>query len=103
MGDQKHLSRVPPCFGRHFKPLVPAASAVVSTHIAISAPFALTVTAHVNESIVVERMAAGSWSGDRELTNVVSRPETRWSEDIRKAAGSDWMRRDEARSQEAYI
>jgi hypothetical protein len=26
------LSRAPPCFGRHFKPLVPAAFAVVSTH-----------------------------------------------------------------------
>ncbi|RVE43327.1 hypothetical protein evm_012031 [Chilo suppressalis] len=26
------LSRAPPCFGRHVKPLVPAASAVVSTH-----------------------------------------------------------------------
>ncbi|RVE49367.1 hypothetical protein evm_005982 [Chilo suppressalis] len=32
MGDQKLLSRAPPCFGRHVKPLVPAASAVVSTH-----------------------------------------------------------------------
>ncbi|RVE55040.1 hypothetical protein evm_000407 [Chilo suppressalis] len=31
MGDQKFLSRAPPCFGRHVKPLVPAASAVVST------------------------------------------------------------------------
>ncbi|RVE43027.1 hypothetical protein evm_012339 [Chilo suppressalis] len=30
MGDL--LSRVPPCFGRHVKPLVPAASTVVSTH-----------------------------------------------------------------------
>jgi hypothetical protein len=28
----KILSRAPPCFGRHFKPLVPAAIAVVSTH-----------------------------------------------------------------------
>ncbi|RVE45141.1 hypothetical protein evm_010250 [Chilo suppressalis] len=26
------LSRAPPCFGRHVKPLVPAASAVVNTH-----------------------------------------------------------------------
>jgi hypothetical protein len=26
------LSRAPPCFGRHVKPLVPAAFAVVSTH-----------------------------------------------------------------------
>jgi hypothetical protein len=26
------LSRTPPCFGRHVKPLVPAALAVVSTH-----------------------------------------------------------------------
>jgi hypothetical protein len=33
MGDQKKkLSRAPPCFGRHVKPLVPAAFAVVSTH-----------------------------------------------------------------------
>jgi hypothetical protein len=31
-GDQKLLSRAPPCFGRHFKPLVQAAFAVVSTH-----------------------------------------------------------------------
>ncbi|RVE41463.1 hypothetical protein evm_013887 [Chilo suppressalis] len=31
MGDQNLLSRAPPCFGRHVKPLVPAASAVVST------------------------------------------------------------------------
>ncbi|RVE39941.1 hypothetical protein evm_015409 [Chilo suppressalis] len=31
MGGQKLLSGVPPCFGRHVKPLVPAASAVVST------------------------------------------------------------------------
>ncbi|RVE53160.1 hypothetical protein evm_002257 [Chilo suppressalis] len=29
---KKLLSRAPPCFGRHVKPLVPAASAVVSTH-----------------------------------------------------------------------
>jgi hypothetical protein len=29
MGDQNVLSRVPPCFGRHVKPLVPAAFAVV--------------------------------------------------------------------------
>jgi hypothetical protein len=26
------LSRAPPCFGRHVKPLVPAAFAVVTTH-----------------------------------------------------------------------
>jgi hypothetical protein len=26
------LSQTPPCFGRHVKPLVPAAFAVVSTH-----------------------------------------------------------------------
>jgi hypothetical protein len=26
------LSRAPPCFGRHVKPLIPAAFAVVSTH-----------------------------------------------------------------------
>jgi hypothetical protein len=26
------LSRAPPCFGRHVKPFVPAAFAVVSTH-----------------------------------------------------------------------
>jgi hypothetical protein len=26
------LSRAPPCFGRHVKPLVPAAFAVVNTH-----------------------------------------------------------------------
>jgi hypothetical protein len=31
MGDQNFLSRAPPCFGRHVKPLVPAAFAVVST------------------------------------------------------------------------
>jgi hypothetical protein len=29
---EKLLSRAPPCFGRHVKPLVPAAFAVVSTH-----------------------------------------------------------------------
>jgi hypothetical protein len=32
MGDQNLLSRAPPCFGRHVKPLVPATFAVVSTH-----------------------------------------------------------------------
>jgi hypothetical protein len=32
MGDQNLLSRAPPCFGMHVKPLVPAAFAVVSTH-----------------------------------------------------------------------
>jgi hypothetical protein len=34
MGDQKFklLSSAPPCFGRHVKPLVPAAFVVVSTH-----------------------------------------------------------------------
>jgi hypothetical protein len=32
MGDKKTLSRVPPYFGRHVKPLVSAAFAVVSTH-----------------------------------------------------------------------
>jgi hypothetical protein len=26
------LSRAPPCFGRHVKPLVPVAFAIVSTH-----------------------------------------------------------------------
>ncbi|CAG9784344.1 unnamed protein product [Diatraea saccharalis] len=32
MGDQKLLlSRATPCFGRHVKPLVPAAFAVVNT------------------------------------------------------------------------
>jgi hypothetical protein len=31
-GDQNVLSRAPPCFGRHVKPLVPVAFAVVSTH-----------------------------------------------------------------------
>jgi uncharacterized membrane protein len=30
MGDQNLLSQTPPCFGRHVKPLVPAA--FVSTH-----------------------------------------------------------------------
>jgi hypothetical protein len=32
MGDHHLLFRVPPCFGRHVKLLVPAAFAVVSTH-----------------------------------------------------------------------
>jgi hypothetical protein len=32
MGDQNLLSRAPPYFGRHVKPLVPAAFAVISTH-----------------------------------------------------------------------
>jgi hypothetical protein len=32
MGDQNLLSRAPPCFGRHFKLLVPAAFSVVSIH-----------------------------------------------------------------------
>jgi hypothetical protein len=32
MGDQNVLSRALPGFGRHVKPLVPAAFAVVSTH-----------------------------------------------------------------------
>jgi hypothetical protein len=32
MGDQNLLSRVPPCFGRHVKPLIPVAFALVSTH-----------------------------------------------------------------------
>jgi hypothetical protein len=32
MVDQNFLSRAPPYFGRHVKPLVPAAFAVVSTH-----------------------------------------------------------------------
>jgi hypothetical protein len=31
-GDQNLLSRAPPCFGRHVKPLVPVAIAIVSTH-----------------------------------------------------------------------
>jgi hypothetical protein len=31
----KYLSRVPPCFGRYVKPLVPAAFAVVSTQSAL--------------------------------------------------------------------
>jgi hypothetical protein len=29
MGDQNVLSRAPPCFGRHVKPLVPVAFAIV--------------------------------------------------------------------------
>jgi hypothetical protein len=32
MGDKNLSSRDPPCFGRHVKPLVPAAFAVVSTY-----------------------------------------------------------------------
>jgi hypothetical protein len=32
MGDQNILPRAPQCFGRHVRPLVPAAFAVVSTH-----------------------------------------------------------------------
>jgi hypothetical protein len=32
MGDQNLLSRARPCFGRHVKPLVPVAFAIVSTH-----------------------------------------------------------------------
>jgi hypothetical protein len=32
MGDQNLISRAPPCFGRHVKPLVPVAFAVVSIH-----------------------------------------------------------------------
>jgi hypothetical protein len=32
MGDQNLLSQAPPCFGRHVKPLVPVAFAIVSTH-----------------------------------------------------------------------
>jgi hypothetical protein len=32
MRDQNFLSRAPPCFGRHVKPVVPAAFAVVSIH-----------------------------------------------------------------------
>jgi hypothetical protein len=32
MGDQNLLSRAPPCFGRHVKPLVPVAFAIVSIH-----------------------------------------------------------------------
>jgi hypothetical protein len=32
------LSRVPPCFGRHVKPLVPAAFVVVSTHQSATGP-----------------------------------------------------------------
>jgi hypothetical protein len=31
MGDQNLLFQAPPCFGRHVKPLVPAAFAVVNT------------------------------------------------------------------------
>jgi hypothetical protein len=31
MGDQNLLSRASPCFGRHVKPLVPVAFAIVST------------------------------------------------------------------------
>jgi hypothetical protein len=30
IGDQNSLSRAPPCFGRHVKPLVPAAFVVVT-------------------------------------------------------------------------
>jgi hypothetical protein len=32
VGDQNLLSRAPPCFGRHVKPLVLVAFAVVGTH-----------------------------------------------------------------------
>jgi hypothetical protein len=32
MGDQNLLSRASPCFGRHVKPLVPVAFAIVSIH-----------------------------------------------------------------------
>jgi hypothetical protein len=32
MGDQNLLSQAPPCFGRHVKPLVSVAFAIVSTH-----------------------------------------------------------------------
>jgi hypothetical protein len=32
VGDQSLLSRAPPCFGRHVKPLIPDAFAIVSTH-----------------------------------------------------------------------
>jgi hypothetical protein len=32
MGDQNLISRAPPCFRRHIKPLVPVAFAIVSTH-----------------------------------------------------------------------
>jgi hypothetical protein len=32
MGDQNLLSRAPPCFVRHVKPLVPVTFAVVSPH-----------------------------------------------------------------------
>jgi hypothetical protein len=31
MGDQNLLSRAPPCFGKHVKPLIPATFAVVNT------------------------------------------------------------------------
>ncbi|RVE50796.1 hypothetical protein evm_004545 [Chilo suppressalis] len=37
-GDQKLLSRAPPYFGRYVKPLVPAASAVISTHQSVLGP-----------------------------------------------------------------
>jgi hypothetical protein len=36
MGDQNLLSSVPPCFGRHAKPLVPAAFAVVGSRSPVS-------------------------------------------------------------------
>jgi hypothetical protein len=32
IGDHHLLSQAPPCFGRHVKPLVPAAFAVIMTH-----------------------------------------------------------------------
>jgi hypothetical protein len=32
MGDQNLLSRAPPCFGGHVKPLVPTTFTIVSTH-----------------------------------------------------------------------
>jgi hypothetical protein len=32
LGDQNLISRAPPCFERHVKPLFPAVFAVVSTH-----------------------------------------------------------------------
>jgi hypothetical protein len=32
------LSRAPPCFGRHVKPLVPVAFAIVSTHCSFRRP-----------------------------------------------------------------
>jgi hypothetical protein len=47
------LSRAPPCFGRHVKPLVPAAFAVVSSHqhaLGPRGPFSLCVI-HKEESI----------------------------------------------------